>query len=65
MESICACFLWELHVIANNTLKQLIIPEYHMIVHHKGPGDSNVYGGTSIFVVGHDYVKKVVLGCFF
>ena len=45
-------------VIASNTLKQLIIPEYYMGVYHKGGCNAN--GRTSIFVVGHDYVKKGV-----
>ena len=34
-------------MIANGTLKQLIISEYHMGVYHKGGSNSN--GKTSIF----------------
>ena len=45
-------------MIANIILKQLIIPEYHMGVYHKG--SSNANGRTSIFDVSHDYVKKDV-----
>ena len=53
-----ALFLRQLPVIANNTLKQLIIPEYHIGVYYKG--NSNANGRTSIFDASHDYVKKVV-----
>ena len=58
MKYISALFLMQLFVIANSTLKQLIIPEYHMGVYLKG--GSNANGRTSIFVVSHDYVKAVV-----
>ena len=44
-------------MIANSILKQLIIPEYHTGVNHKG--GSNANGRISIFDVSHDYVKKV------
>ena len=53
-------------MIANSILKQLIIPEYHTGVYHKG--SSNANGRTSIFDVSNDYVKKVVperKQCFF
>ena len=45
-------------MIANSTLKQLVIPEYHNGVYQKG--DRNANGRTSIFDVSHDCVKKVV-----
>ena len=45
-------------MIANRILKQLIIPEYHTGVYHKG--SSNANGRTLIADVSHDYVKKVV-----
>ena len=58
MNYICALFLMQLPVIADNTLKQLIIPENDRGVHRKG--NSNANGRTSIIGVSHDYVKKVV-----
>ena len=54
----CVCFLGQLHVISNNILKQLIIPEYHMGVYQKG--GSNANGRTWIFDISHDCVRKVV-----
>ena len=47
----------QLLVIANCTFKQLIIPEYHMGVYHKGGRHSN--DRTSIFEVSQGFVKKV------
>ena len=58
LKYISACFLWQLLVIANSILKQIIIPEYHMGVYHKGGINAN--GRTSIFDVSHSQVKKVV-----
>ena len=49
---LCACFLWQLLVITNSILKQLIIPEYHMGVYHKW--GSNANGRPAIFDVSHD-----------
>ena len=53
MKYICIYFLRQL------TLKQLIIPEYHMGVYHKRGSKAN--GKTSIFNVSHDYAKKLCL----
>ena len=58
MKYMCACLLKQLLVCENSILKQLIIPEHHMEVYHKG--GSNANDRTSIFDVSHDYVKKVV-----
>ena len=55
---ICTLFIMQQLVIASNTLKQLIIPEYYMGVYHKGDCNANVR--TSIFDASHDYVKKGV-----
>ena len=66
MKYICVCFLRQLLIIANSILKQLIIPEYHMGVYHKG--GSNANDRSSIFDVSHDNFKKVVpegKQCFF
>ena len=46
-------------MIANSILKQLIIPEYHTRVYHKGRSNAN--GRSLIFDVSHDYVNKVVI----
>ena len=58
MKYMCACLLEQLLVRENSILKQLIIPEQHMGVYHKGGGNAN--DRTSIFDVSHDYVKKFV-----
>ena len=46
-------------MIANDLLKQLIIPEYNTGVYHKGGINTN--GRTSIYDISHDDVKKVLL----
>ena len=51
MKHIWALFLMQLLVIAISTLKQLIIPEYHMGVYHKGGRNAN--DRTSKFDVSH------------
>ena len=45
-------------MIANNDLKQLIIPECHIGVYHNGGINAN--GRNSMFDGSQDYVKKVV-----
>ena len=60
MKYIWACFLRQLPLVANSIWKQLIIPEYHTGVCHKG--GNNASDRNSIFDVSHDYVKKVVSG---
>ena len=45
-------------MIANNDLKQLIIPECHKGVYHNGGINAN--GRNSMFDGRQDYVKKVV-----
>ena len=52
------CVLRQLHIIANNDLKQLIIPECHIGVYHNGAINAN--GRNSMFDGRQDYVKKVV-----
>ena len=58
MKYICALFNMQLFMIANSSLEQFIIPEYHMKVNHKV--GSNTNGIHSIFNVSHEYVKNVV-----
>ena len=45
-------------MIANNDLKELIIPECHIGVYHNGGINAN--GRNSMFDGKQDYVKKVV-----
>ena len=45
-------------MIANNDLKQLIIPECHIAVYHNGGINAN--GRNLMFDGRQDYVKKVV-----
>ena len=58
MKHILACVLRQLRMIANNNLKQLIIPECHIGVYHNE--DINVNGRNSMFDGRQNYVKKVV-----
>ena len=57
MKYIWACVLSQLHMNANNDLKQLIIPKCHIGVYHNGGINAN--HRNSMFDGRQDYVKKV------